>query len=227
MTVPAKILLATGNAHKAGEMRAILAELLPAETELVSLKQVGLRSPPGDIERHSTFTANARAKAEWCRDQSGLACIADDSGICVEALNGRPGIHSARWAGADATDAERNERLLTELDAVDAATPDWRAAMFVCSAALASPSSQDSFLRPPATLSALGVMRGFVLQRTKVFGGGGGFGYDPLFFSPELGMSVAEATAGSKNEISHRARALRTLASAIISVKWSAAISGS
>ena len=199
-------------------MRAILAGLLPDSIELLSLDQLGLASPPDEVERFATFTANARAKAEWCRDQSGLPCLADDSGICIDALEGMPGIRSARWAGPQASDADKNARLLDELQKAGALTPQQRRGYYACSAAYAPihTSVASEADKSPDTLAALGFMRGYVLPLASTPAASGGFGYDPIFFSSDLGMSVAAAPAATKNSYSHRARALRRLLAAIL-----------
>ncbi len=217
MSLPPRILLATGNKHKITEMRAILANLLPAEVELLSLDQIGMHSPPDEIEKFSTSTANARAKAEWCRDKSGLPCIADDSGICIDALGGAPGIRSARWAGAEASDADRNARLLEELERVKALTVQQRRGFYACSAAYAPLMDQDAVPLKKASYvtSAFGTMQGYVLSSVSNSANPGGFGYDPIFYSFDLGMSVAEAPANVKNLHSHRALALQRLIAAI------------
>jgi XTP/dITP diphosphohydrolase len=201
-SAPSKILLATGNAHKAGEMRAILAPLLPAEIELIALKDIGLAPPPDEIERYKTFAANARSKAAWCSQKSGLACIADDSGIWVDALHGAPGVRSARWAGDDASDSDRCSLLLHELERVDALSPDQRWAKFVCACVFVGPDSSN-------TICATGSIRGQILLNAQ---GTGGFGYDPLFYIPKIHTTMASAGPEIKNMISHRARALSSLA---------------
>ena len=197
---PQRILLATGNAHKAEEIRAILAPLLPQSIELVSLSDLSLPSPPGSVESGSTFTANSRAKALWCRDISGLASIADDSGLCVDCLGGAPGIRSARWAGP--TDHDRNMRLLDEMRLAGATLPEQRTAHFVCAVTFA-PADPG---RP--VICALGELAGVILGEPR---GEGGFGYDPLFYIPGVGCTLAEAGSTVKNEISHRSAALRHL----------------
>jgi XTP/dITP diphosphohydrolase len=196
MDFPSRILLATGSAHKVREIRAILRPLLPPGVELVGLADAGLGSPPPEVERFRSFTGNARAKAAWCREKSGLACIADDSGICVDALGGKPGVRSARWAGP--TDSDRNRRLVEELNRVGAVAERQRTARFVCAAAYAG-------LDMDRPVVALGRVRGRILDRPE---GAGGFGYDPLFYCPELGASFAEAGEAAKQRVSHRARAL-------------------
>jgi len=200
-----RILLATGNAHKVREIQRILHPLLPNSIEILSLANTGLGSLPDEVEHFQTFSANARAKAEWCRDRSGIECIADDSGLCVDALAGAPGVRSARWAGP--TDADRNRALLLELELARADAESTRTAQFVCSAAFASADTSIP------TIVALGSSRGRILTLPV---GAAGFGYDPVFFSPELEMTFAEAKDAEKDRVSHRGRALHMLISHIV-----------
>jgi len=199
------ILLATGNAHKADEMKAIITPLLPDSIILVTLKDVGLESPPDDIERYKTFTANARAKALWCAKQSQLPSIADDSGLCMDALDGAPGVRSARWAGPDATDKDRCQLLLAQLERAGSMSLEQRRATFVCACVFAIPGQTETVCR-------MGSVRGQILLGED---GSGGFGYDPLFLVPRLGVSMARLGPDTKNQISHRARALKSLATAM------------
>jgi XTP/dITP diphosphohydrolase len=200
--MPRRLLIATGNAHKIVEIRSILSALLPDSIEIVGLADVRLAAPPADVESFQTFSANARAKAAWCSERSGLACVADDSGLCVDALGGAPGVRSARWAGP--TDTDRNNALLAELRRVNAIDPAHRQARFVCSAAIASPEG--------SVVNALGQTYGRIIDSAH---GATGFGYDPLFYCPELAATFAEAGEEAKNRVSHRGRALALLASHI------------
>jgi XTP/dITP diphosphohydrolase len=195
---PERILLATGNAHKASEIAAILGPLLPG-VKLLSLRDVGLSDIPDDVESGETFAENAAAKAVWCRDQSGMACIADDSGLCVDALGGAPGVRSARWAGP--TDADRNIALMRALEEADARGPDQRRAKFVSCVAYAPLTGE--------VVLATGEVEGRIIEALR---SGGGFGYDPLFYAFDLGETFGNAGAEAKNEVSHRSRALRVLA---------------
>ena len=199
LKLPAEILLATSNPHKVRELRAILTPLLTTGTKLLSLADIGQAGPPADVERFNTFTANARAKAKWCRDRYGMSCLADDSGICVHALGEAPGVRSARWAGPG--DSDRNEMLLGELIRVGAIEPQQRAARFVCSAAFAVAES-------PAAVVALGIASGRIVDHPS---GETGFGYDPIFYCPELESTFALAPEAAKNRVSHRARAFSRL----------------
>jgi XTP/dITP diphosphohydrolase len=206
LTQKSTILLATGNARKAGEMRSILTPLLPQDIRLVTLTDIGLDSPPDEIEVLKTFPGNARVKAIWCAQHSGCPSIADDSGICVDALGGAPGVRSARWAGPDATDRNRCELLLAELERVGAILPEQRLARFVCACVLATPNA------PKQTICRMGSIRGRILFEPQ---GSGGFGYDPLFYLRSHHSSMAALGRETKNKISHRARALRSLAKII------------
>lgn len=186
-----KLVVASNNKKKRTEIAAILAELgidliEPEETVFVDV-----------IEDADSFAGNARKKAEAFAKANNLPALADDSGLCVDALNGAPGIYSARFAGPDASDSENNNKLLAELKAHDN-----RSAHFVCSLLLAFPDSEKS-------LAAEGQVDGTILNQPS---GNSGFGYDPLFFCPELGKAFAEASPEEKASVSHRGRALHKLA---------------
>ena len=196
--LPHRLLVATRNRGKLVELRALLAA---ADVELLDLDAAGVPVSPAEdvVEAFGTFEENAIAKARYYRAASGgLPTIADDSGLEVRALDGAPGVRSRRWAGVEGStsevDAANNALLLASLaDATD------RRACFVCAAAY------DDGTR---TLVARGESCGEVLAAPA---GQGGFGYDPLFYSAELGMTFAEAAAPAKNLVSHRARALARL----------------
>ncbi len=192
------LLLATGNAGKAAEFRALLQ--LPG-IELKTPGEMGLYWPPPD-ETGDTFAENAVLKARSLAALSGLPALADDSGLCVDALDGAPGVHSARWAGSDATDAERTALLLERL--ADVPT-EQRAARFVCAVALALPGG--------AVFVAEGICEGWMTLQPQ---GAYGFGYDPVFFVPALGQTFAQMDTDAKNRISHRALALAQLRPQII-----------
>lgn len=149
------------------------------------------------MENGDTFSANAIIKAEAALNFTGAMALADDSGLEVDALQGAPGVHSARYAGPDASSADRNNKLLSALSAVS-----WsqRSARFVCAVALARPNAP--------TWVALGVHEGYILNEPH---GNSGFGYDPIFYSTELGASFAEVPMEVKNRVSHRGRALLLL----------------
>jgi len=163
---------------------------------------------PEIVEDGETFAANALIKAQTIADHLQLPVLADDSGLCVDALGGAPGVYSARYAGEHASDAENNAKLLRELAAIGIAAPSeagaeepalLSAAHFVCALALVDP------LRG-VQLEAEGTCSGYIIAAER---GDGGFGYDPLFYMPEHGRTMAELPLSLKNEISHRANALK------------------
>ena len=184
------LVLATRNNGKLTELRRLL--------ENTGIKLVGmmdLPALPDVVEDGDTFAANARKKAETIAGLTGLPCLADDSGLSVEALDGRPGVQSARFAGMGASDADNNEKLLRSL----AHTPESRRqAAFHCVMALAEPGKPTRLFK--------GQVDGRILVSPQ---GEGGFGYDPLFYLPEQGCTMAQLPLDAKNRISHRGRALR------------------
>ncbi len=184
-----RLVVATTNQ---GKLREIEAVLQAAEVEIV-----GLNSHPEwipAVEDGNTFVQNARKKAASIAVQSGLLCLADDSGLVVDALDGSPGIYSARFAYPGATDAENNAYLLQRMQGLP--TPQ-RSAAFVCAMALCTPRGECHIFE--------GRLAGQILTEPR---GGCGFGYDPLFWLPKLGKSLAEISLAEKNHISHRAQAL-------------------
>ena len=188
-----KLLIATHNAGKVREYRDLLADL---PFEVVSLEQVGIEQ---DVEETGeTFAENALLKARTYAQLSGLLTWADDSGLAVDALDGWPGVHSARHAGPDATDADRIQALLARLHATQSAN---RQAAFHCVVALAAPDGR--------TWTTEGQCRGVIIDTPA---GAGGFGYDPIFFVPEQGKTFAQLSAQQKNAISHRGIAARKAA---------------
>jgi XTP/dITP diphosphohydrolase len=193
-----RVLLATRNAGKIDELRQILAEAAP-HIELVGLNAVA--DYPETPETELSFAGNALLKAHDGVKHTGLPTIADDSGLAVDALNGMPGVLSARWAGSPKDDAANNALLLDQL----ADVPDeLRGAKFVCAAAIVWPDGRE--------LVVHGEMHGTVGREPK---GANGFGYDPLFTPDGFDRTSAELTAAEKNAISHRGKAFRELASAI------------
>ena len=155
-------------------------------------------------ETGTTFVENAVIKARHAVEATGLPAIADDSGITVDALDGRPGVYSARYAGPGASDDENNARLLAELEGVPG---EQRGAAFHCVVCLVMPGDGDA--GGNEVVIAEGEWRGRILHEPR---GAGGFGYDPLFFVPELGCSSAELRPEEKNARSHRGKALAELA---------------
>lgn len=196
---PIKLMLATGNPGKVRELRDLLA--LHLDMDGVSLLTPGdWPTPLPDVaETGATFAENARLKADVLASATGLPSLADDSGLCVDALGGAPGLYSARWAGEGASDADRNAKLLLALANVP---PERRTARFVCAAALSLPGSE--------TITAEGTCAGLLLDAPR---GVYGFGYDPLFLLPGLGRTMAELTSEEKNRLSHRALAVARLSS--------------
>jgi len=188
-----KILLATRNTHKVNEIRAIMQH---APFEFVMLDQYNF---PEAEEAGKTFIENALIKARQASAFTHLPVIADDSGLCVNALNGAPGIYSARYAGENAPNEKCLQKLLAELKNVP---EEKRDARFCCAAV---------FLRhpdDPLPIIAQGFLEGQILFEPK---GENGFGYDPLFYLPNKKCSVAELPPEIKNQLSHRAKAFRQL----------------
>jgi XTP/dITP diphosphohydrolase len=189
------VVLATRNAGKIVELRRILAEAS------VPIEIVGLEEFPeiGDVaETGLTFAENALLKAHAVAEQSGLPAISDDSGLCVDALNGMPGIFSARWSGKHGDD-EANLSLL--LGQVSDVPRDRRGAHFTCAAALVLPSGEERV--------AEGALHGVIIDAPR---GSNGFGYDPIFRPHGYDLTTAEMTAPAKHAISHRGEAFRALA---------------
>jgi XTP/dITP diphosphohydrolase len=186
-----KLVLASANPGKLREITALLQD-----ADVVAQSALGITEAE---EPHATFLENALAKARHASRAARLPALADDSGLCVEALGGEPGVHSAYYAGRqggrEERDARNNERLLRELGAE-------RAAYYVCVMVLLRHADD------PRPLVAEGVWRGEIARTPR---GSNGFGYDPLFYLPELGRTAAELEAGHKNRISHRGMALQRL----------------
>ena len=183
-----KAVLASHNKKKMAEMRAILGEL---GVEVLSQAEVGVSIEPE--ETGTTFEENSRIKAVAIMEATGLPAIADDSGLVVEALDGAPGVYSARYGGEGLDDTGRWQLLLKNMEGKEN-----RACKFVSVICCAFPDGTE--------LMARGEVHGVVAQGPK---GEGGFGYDPVFWLPERGKSMAELTAEEKNQISHRGNALR------------------
>jgi len=192
-----KIVLASNNPGKVREIGAMLEDsgidILPqSDFAVEAVEETGL-----------TFVENALLKARHAAEQSGLPAIADDSGLVVDALNGAPGIHSARYAGEEASDADNVQKLLAALADVPEAQ---RTARFVCLMVYLRHAAD------PLPLICQGVWEGRI---TTAPTGQGGFGYDPVFFVPEKGCTSAELAAEEKNRLSHRGQALRCLVEAL------------
>ncbi len=192
-----KVVLATGNAGKVAELAGLLADF---GLDVVAQTTLGVDSAE---ETGLTFIENAILKARHAAAVTGLPAIADDSGLAVDCLGGAPGIYSARYAGEDAGDGENVDKLLAAIaDVPDAA----RGASFHCVLVYLR-HAQD-----PIPLVCHGSWRG-VISRAPA--GTGGFGYDPVFYLPELGRSAAELTRGEKHSLSHRGQALTLLLDAL------------
>ena len=189
-----KLLIASRNRGKVIEIRTLLGLTLQRVVEVVTLAELPSVEQP--LESGKTFAENARIKALYYAKAYKVLCIADDSGLSVDALRGLPGVRSARFAGEGASDAENNAHLLHEL--APFARP-WKAA-FVCVAAAALPHR--------VVAEATGKVEGEILPEGR---GRDGFGYDPLFFVPSLGKTMAELSTEEKNQVSHRGHALRAL----------------
>lgn len=188
------VVIASNNAHKAQE----ISEALPFPGwEFKTLREAGVESDP--VEDAETFLGNARIKAQAAHELCpGCAVIADDSGLEVDALDGAPGVHSARYAGEPCDDAANNEKLLAELADIPDAE---RRARFVCTLVL--------LLEDGTEVNARGTIEGRIGNEAH---GECGFGYDPLFYPDQLdGLSLAEVPGDEKNAISHRGNALRAL----------------
>ncbi|MFO7766561.1 MAG: XTP/dITP diphosphatase [Pelovirga sp.] len=187
-----KLLVATTNQGKLRELKQLLE---PLDLDVLGLDE--LDSPPTVIEDGTTFRDNAMKKALILARFSGFLTLADDSGLCVDVLDGAPGVFSARYAGENAKDRENNSRLTRELRQTPLAA---RRAHFHCCIALAWPDGRCSTVG--------GQVDGLIIDEER---GTNGFGYDPLFLVPEYGKTMAELPAEIKNRISHRGRALQQL----------------
>ena len=198
---PDRIVLASGNAGKLAEIARILADM---DVTVAPQSEFGVSDAD---ETGATFLDNALIKARHAADATGLPAIADDSGICVDALDGRPGVYSARYSGPGATADSNNARLLAELEGVP---DDERGAAFHCVACYVDPGMDEPVI-------AQGEWRGRILHEAR---GAGGFGYDPLFYVPELGKSAAELSPDEKNARSHRGKALDELRRKLHEIEW-------
>lgn len=189
---PTRVVLASGNRGKLAELHQRLGDYL----DIRSQGDLGIQGPP---ETGLTFLENAILKARHAAQESGMAALADDSGLCVDALNGAPGIYSSRFAGADASDEANNAKLLELL--ADQPT-EQRGARFVCTLVYIR-HAED-----PQPLIGSGEWRGAILTEPR---GANGFGYDPLFYLSERNCTSAELDPELKNAISHRGQAIDEL----------------
>lgn len=183
-----RFVLASNNQKKLKELREILGEM---GIEVISQKEAGIHSEPE--ETGTTFRENSLIKATAAMTASKLPAIADDSGLSVDGLGGQPGVYSARYGGENLSDQERYMLLLKNMENIDD-----RKAKFVSCISCAFPNGD--------TLAVQGECRGTILREPQ---GDGGFGYDPVFFSEEVGKSMGEMTAEEKNAVSHRGKAIR------------------
>lgn len=192
MRKPHKVVLASGNAGKLREIAGVLRDL---DIVVAPQSEFGVSDAE---ETGATFAENALIKARHAAALTGLPALADDSGLVVDALDGRPGVHSARYAGVGATAQSNIDKLLHELEGTADAL---RGAAFHCTACLVVPGGKEPIM-------ATGEWRGVILHERR---GEGGFGYDPVFFDTELGRSAAELSGAEKNTRSHRGKALAEL----------------
>jgi len=194
-----KIILATNNPHKVEEAKAILGNdieiITPAELNInLNVEETG-----------KTFLENAILKAKTAFEFAKIPAIADDSGLEVEVLNNRPGIYSSRYAGENATDKDNIKKLLEELKGIPF---EKRKARFVCTTVFYTGNNEISF--------AEGIVEGFIAEKPE---GNNGFGYDPVFYYPELKKTFAQLSSNEKNKISHRRKSLQALKYKIIKYK--------
>jgi len=184
-----KLVVASNNKKKRAEIEGILSEL---NIEVVPAEQTVFVDV---VEDANTFAGNAKKKADAFMQANNLPALADDSGLCVAALNNAPGVYSARFAGEHATDADNNTKLLHDLKGVTD-----RCAYFICALHLSIPGHE--------AITAEGKVSGYIIEQLT---GDTGFGYDPLFFCPELGKTFAQAKPREKASVSHRGKALNML----------------
>ena len=194
-----KLVVATRNRHKVREIAVLLAE---AGLDIVAVTIDDVAPKAELLENEDTFEGNALAKARQASVACGMPAIADDSGIEVDTLGGAPGVRSARWAGEPCDDGRNNEKMLREMALVPA---EKRTARYRCAAAFVDVAGNLAVVRS-------GECEGVLLTEAR---GAGGFGYDPLFFIPALGRTMAEIDLTEKNRLSHRAAAFRALAQAL------------
>jgi len=192
--VSVQLVLATRNAKKLAELDRLLAS---AGLDVEILGSDAFSDLPEIEETGSTFAENSLIKARAVAAHTGLIAIADDSGLCVDALNGQPGIYSARWAGQGATDESNLDLVLEQIREVE---PARRTAHFACAAALVLPSGEEYVVQ--------GQVNGVLLTQRR---GVGGFGYDPIFLPDGFDITTAEMTSDQKDAISHRGQAMRAL----------------
>ena len=189
-----KLILATRNKDKLKEIQALLSDL---DIDIVSLDEA--ENAPHVVEDGKTFMENAFKKAKVIAEATGIMALADDSGLEVDALDGAPGVYSARYSGENASDASNNEKLLADLEGVPAGK---RSAHFSCVIVVYHPSGR--------WISTEGKCEGEITEKSI---GDRGFGYDPVFYLPSLNCTMAQLSAEEKNRLSHRGKALEKLKS--------------
>lgn len=193
-----KMVFASSNAHKVREVREILTGALGFEVELLGLKDIGFT---GDIvEDGDSFEENSMIKARAVRDFCSLPTLADDSGLCVDALGGAPGIYSARYAASSHDSGNSSDEDNTALLLKNVRDKADRSAAYVCAV---------SFAGDGVSFTVTGDCRGRIIDDRR---GGGGFGYDPVFYMDEFGATLAQVTEEQKNSVSHRGKAVRLAA---------------
>ena len=190
------IVLATNNNHKVIEMSRFFEKFFPGKFEIITMRQAGFTGEI--IEDAGTFEGNAHKKASAVCKATGMIAIADDSGLEVDYLGGRPGIYSARYAGEGCSDSDNIDKLLKELEGVPM---EKRTARFVSVISACYPDGRS--------IQARGVCEGVILTERR---GSGSFGYDPVFYFPPLGKTFAELPIEIKNNVSHRGNALKQFA---------------
>ncbi len=187
-----KIIFATGNEGKMREVREILSDL---GMEILSMKEAGVSMDI--VEDGITFEENARIKARAVQKATGALVLADDSGLAVDYLNGEPGVYSARYMGEDTSYVIKNKSIIDRLKGIQGSA---RSARFCCAIAAVFPDGSEAVTE--------GIIEGVIAESPS---GEGGFGYDPIFYLPERGMTTAELSAEEKNAVSHRGNALRKM----------------
>ena len=187
-----KLIFATGNQNKMREIRQIFGDL---PMEILSMKEAGVEAEV--VEDGTSFEENSLIKARAIHEATGALVLADDSGLCIDALNGEPGIYSARFMGEDTSYDIKNAELIKRVEGVE---EEKRTARFVCAVAAVLPDGREKVVR--------GTMEGLIAHEPA---GENGFGYDPIFFLPEYGKTSAEISPEEKNAISHRGKALRMM----------------
>ncbi|MCJ7837486.1 XTP/dITP diphosphatase [Cuneatibacter sp. NSJ-177] len=187
-----KIIFATGNEGKMREVREILSDL---GMEILSMKEAGVSMDI--VEDGTTFEENARIKARAVQKATRALVLADDSGLAVDYLNGEPGVYSARYMGEDTSYVIKNKSIIDRLKGIEGSA---RSARFCCAIAAVFPDGSEAVTE--------GIIEGVIAESPS---GEGGFGYDPIFYLPERGMTTAELSAEEKNAVSHRGNALRKM----------------